>query len=91
VVSRSAVIFALMGIVIVFMQALLLRESPGEAGDSGREEFLDAGAVTMQMVMILSADMWWRQRRLCTARSRRWLGFRRRREARWRWWLFFRC
>ena len=84
-------IFALIGIVVVFAAGLLLRESPAKLAIQGGKNFWTLVPFTMQMVMIISAGTWWRRRRSFIGRFRRWREFRRRRAARWQWWRCFRC
>jgi len=60
-------IFALLGIVVVFVVGLFLHQSPGKLAIQGGKNFWTLVPFTMQMVMIIVGDMSLPPRRLCIA------------------------
>jgi len=84
-------IFALIGIVVVFIVGLLLHQSPAKLAIQGGKNFWTLVPFTMQMVMIIVGGYVVASTPIVYRAIRAWLEFRRRRVERLPWWLCSPC
>jgi Short chain fatty acids transporter len=84
-------IFALLGIVIVFVVGLLLRQSPAKLAIQGGKNFWTLVPFTMQMVMIIVGGYVVASTPSSIAPFAAWLEFRKRRAGPSPWSRFFPC
>ena len=84
-------IFALLGIVVVFAVGLLLHQSPGKLAIQGGKNFWALVPFTMQMVMIIIGGYVVASTPAVYRLIRAWPEFPRRPRERLRWWHCSRC
>jgi short-chain fatty acids transporter len=84
-------IFALMGIVVVFVVGLLLRQSPAKLAIQGGKNFWALVPFTMQMVMIIIGGYVVASTPIVYRAIRALAEFQKRRAAQLPWSLFFPC